>query len=237
MKDNEYFDTINNNRKAYWLGFLWADGYCWIRQRNRHNEYGLKLDLSSVDKKHLEKFSKDIGIYTPIKTYEKYKNAFSSCNSVCRASIYNKHLVLTLQEKYGLIPRRKDPSKMLNNMPEDFQKDFIRGLLDADGSFTAYKTRDEKYEYNKFNITFGGNEKLLRYIEDVFIKNKLIPEYKRKLSKRHPDRDGEFYELKLSGGRTFISVLSWLYDNSDIYLDRKKEKFEKLKKERYNEDC
>lgn len=32
-EDNHYFDKIDTKQKAYWIGFLWSDGYCSIRQR------------------------------------------------------------------------------------------------------------------------------------------------------------------------------------------------------------
>ena len=43
-----YFDKIDTPDKAYWLGFIWADGYIAKRERKQPNgcvriEYNLKL--------------------------------------------------------------------------------------------------------------------------------------------------------------------------------------------------
>jgi hypothetical protein len=107
---NNYFEYIDNSHKAYWLGFLWADGYVWKRIRNRGVEYGLKLDLSSIDYDMLVQFKKDLNIYTDIKSYTPYKNSFSTTNGVCRCSYYNKTMVSMLMDKYGIIPHRTETS-------------------------------------------------------------------------------------------------------------------------------
>lgn len=133
---------------------------------------------------------------------------------------------MTLQEKYGIIPKRNDPRKLLDNIPKELQKDFIRGLLDADGSFTVYATTNNAVKYN---LSFGGNKDILKYIENVLIENKLISKYKRKTYKRHEERDGYYFNIRICGKQNVFNALSWLYDDSIIYLDRKKEKYEKYK--------
>ena len=50
--DESYFKNIDTEEKAYWLGFLYADGY--VRKRQRNSEMRLKLGIKDLD--HLEKF-------------------------------------------------------------------------------------------------------------------------------------------------------------------------------------
>ena len=44
-----YFDKIDSPDKAYWLGFIWADGYIAKRTRTQNGhtriEYNLKLAI------------------------------------------------------------------------------------------------------------------------------------------------------------------------------------------------
>ena len=49
-----YFDSIDTEEKAYWLGFLFADGA--ITQYN--HSYDIELSLKIDDKEHVEKFAK-----------------------------------------------------------------------------------------------------------------------------------------------------------------------------------
>ena len=50
--DVHVFDTIDSEEKAYWLGFLMADGYV----RSDSNVIG--IELSYVDIDHMKKFKK-----------------------------------------------------------------------------------------------------------------------------------------------------------------------------------
>lgn len=47
--DEHVFDVIDTEEKAYWLGFLTADGYIY----SRDNTFG--ISLASIDKHHVEK--------------------------------------------------------------------------------------------------------------------------------------------------------------------------------------
>ena len=227
--DNTYFDIIDNSHKAYWLGFLWCDGYVW--KRNRHNtiEYGMKLDLTGSDYELLTILKNDIGIHTSIKTYSSYKNT----NKVCRCSYYNQHLVTILMNKYGIIPHRTDVSKLLTNIPKEFEKDFIRGCLDADGSFSLYHCIDNNYDNTlKATIDFGGTEQLLNFIWNHLSQNNLTSSQQRpKINQRHENRDGSFRDMRLCGKQQVRKILSYLYDDADIYLSRKYNKYQQMKEE------
>lgn len=240
---SNYFDSIDNKCKAYWIGFIWSDGYVWVRNRSKKEgtftkEYGFKLDLCDVDESHLYKLKDNMKIKTSIKNYSNYKNTFSSKNGVSRISCYDKHLVLTMQEKYGIIPNRNDANKLINNIPKEYYKDFIRGVMDADGSFSKYVSHNSKRNNDeiKYNITLGGTETLLRFMEKVLVKQGLLLNMttERKLQKRHKDKDGNFLSIKISGKNNFYNILNWLYEDANIYLDRKYDKFINYKKEDFN---
>lgn len=229
--ENNYFDKIDNSHKAYWIGFLWCDGYIWERIRSDRHEYGMKLDLSIEDYDLLVQFKNDIKIHTDIKQYAPYRNGFGG-NGICRCSYYNKHLVLTLINKYGIIPHRTDISKLLQNIPKEFEKDFIRGCLDADGSFTLYHCIDRTFYTTKATVDFGGTEELLYFIWNHLLKQKVVSSKKcPKFYHRHKDRDGVYKSLKLSGKQQTRKILSYLYDDAEIYLPRKYNKYQSMKEE------
>ncbi len=50
--DDNIFSTIDNHDKAYWLGFIAADGSIPTSKNNQ-----LKIGLSEIDINHLEKFN------------------------------------------------------------------------------------------------------------------------------------------------------------------------------------
>ena len=112
-------------------------------------------------------------------------------------------------------------------MPERLIKYFIRGVMDADGTFCHYTIQEEGYIANKYIINLCGSEMLLRFVEGYLIKMGLINDVERKLYKRHKeeDRDARCRALKLSGKNNVVSVLKHLYKDADIYLDRKYDKY------------
>lgn len=223
-----YFDEINSADKAYWIGFIWCDGYLGIRHRNnRRTEYNLKLSLKKDDYTHLEKFNECINGKYKVNFY-KFKSFDNKESMECRLFITNQYLGKVLSNKYLLVPHRNDCSKLLQNIPERYSKDFIRGILDADGSFSTYICNDNQRLTQKYIIQFGGNEQLLKWIEQIFIKEQLINNIERKLSHRHPDRDETFRTLTLSGKKNVTNILNWLYQNSNIYLERKYIKYLKI---------
>lgn len=67
--NQNYFEKIDTEWKAYWLGFLYADGTNRIHKNEKKNkmEYVVKIGLSSVDINHLYKFRKSLQNDSPIK--------------------------------------------------------------------------------------------------------------------------------------------------------------------------
>ena len=227
--NKEYFDKIDSSDKAYWIGFIWSDGSVMYRKR-KSEEYLLKIDLAHRDYEHLKKFNENIEGEYEVKTYYN-KTSFSEHSKICRISVYNKHFVKNLMDKYGIFSYRTDATKILSEIPKEYKKDFIRGIFDADGSFSAYTLIDKKKGYilNKKTLRFGATVEILRYIEDYLIENGVINNFKRKLTKRHEERDGCYFQLSLSGKQNVMDTLDLLYKNSDVFLDRKYEKYMKMK--------
>lgn len=85
------FETIDTEEKAYWLGFLYADGSV------GSNDDRIELGLAERDFHHIEKFRNFIGINNKISYREKtksYRYAFKSQN--CKQDLINK----------GCVPRK-----------------------------------------------------------------------------------------------------------------------------------
>ena len=88
--------------------------------------------------------------------------------------------------------------------------DFIRGYCDGDGYLGAYK-KDGKM---KTDISFVGTKLFLIDLEEFLG----ISGYIR--NKSYGDNTNQAYELKYSGTKARM-VARLLYENSNIYLDRK----------------
>ncbi len=58
----DYFEIIDTYEKAYWLGFLFADGWIAIEHKKSGDYYRMGLQLSYKDKDVLQRFCKSIGL-------------------------------------------------------------------------------------------------------------------------------------------------------------------------------
>jgi hypothetical protein len=63
--DFDFFEKIDNELKAYWLGFLYADG-C-ILPVNKYGEQEFKIALAKEDLEILEHFKEDLHSSYPIR--------------------------------------------------------------------------------------------------------------------------------------------------------------------------
>lgn len=148
LKFNEYiFDSIDTEEKAYWLGFIFADGCISSFDSEGKNRHTVELSLKESDKEHLDKFNKfveheDINHVKINKA--KCTNNGVICNR-CRWSVRNKHLWEILNS-YGCTPKKslilKFPSLSIF---KDYSliKHFIRGYWDGDGCL-SYQDKEHK---------------------------------------------------------------------------------------------
>lgn len=223
--NKNFFDTINTEDKAYWLGFIWCDGYICRSNRKGYDTYDFKLDLAIQDKKHIEKFKNSLNSEHPIKIY-KSKSYFNKEKDTVVARIYiaNRYFAKTLYDKYILIPDRHDTEKLIKNIPESLIRHFIRGVLEADGSISDYYAQEKrlKIKTRKMAIRFYTYENLLIFIREHFIEKGLSKSHQQ-FRKRHEDRDGYACELSYTGNKQVRKILNYLYEDATVFLDRKKE--------------
>jgi hypothetical protein len=224
--NEHFFDMIDNEKKAYWLGFIWCDGYMAIRNRKNRNStsYEFKLTLKEEDDGHLEKFNQDLGGSYKINYYN-MSSGFVSGRKEARLLITNQHFGKTLVEKYGLVPHRTDCSKIIQSIPEHLMQHFIRGVVEADGTFCKYRITEKGYGVDKYRVSIGTNEDILRTIEKHLMDKNIINVSERKLYQRHEGADGEYRTLEISGKTQCLNILNYIYEDANVYLDRKYDRY------------
>jgi hypothetical protein len=116
--EHNIFDLIDTEEKAYWLGFILADGN--ISKRLIH----LNINLGMNDKGHLEKFLLFMGSSAPLGV------TTSGC---CRLSLTSKQLVSRLVA-IGINPRKSLSTRSIHaKIPVELHRHYWRGLVDGDG--------------------------------------------------------------------------------------------------------
>lgn len=213
--DSSFFSDINTEEKAYWLGFIVADGYLM--------EDGLRIALSTKDINHLEEFKKAIKSDHPISITA--SNGFDVETSVCVIAIYSTEIVKQLN-KLGLTNNKTFDAKFPILKPELIHH-FARGFFDGDGSISTYQVFNNKPHcpnyYTKYEVTFTGTIDFLSDIKSYMIQAGLNPDVK--LQQRHKDRDNNVRTLKYSGKRNAQKIFSYLYKDATVFLQRKYVRF------------
>ena len=128
--DFDFFEKIDNEEKAYWLGFMFADGYI-VNYDNYYGEDVLGLSVSLKDQKILEKFKKSIKATNPIKCYQ--KKDFGE--PMVRLQMSSQKTVDDLIS-HGCVKQKSLILEPPKKIPKELIPHFIRGLFDGDGCIT-----------------------------------------------------------------------------------------------------
>lgn len=188
------FKIIDTEEKAYWLGFLYADGCV------GSVESKIELSLAERDFHHIEKFRNFIGINNKISYRPKTKAyRYSFRSESCKQDLINK----------GCVPKKslilKYPT--YEQVPKKFSKDFIRGYFDGDGWFTNTPSCFQAGIIGTIDFIKG----FLDNIEDINKNNKIFICNRENGTKRYVF--GAYQDV--------FNFLNWIYKDAKIYLDRK----------------
>lgn len=203
------FDSIDTEEKAYWLGFIFADGTINSSplEASKKKSYTFELSLKESDFCHLEKLRKLLNTPRPILRSE----------NRCRLLVNSKHFWSTLNN-YGCTPRKsltlKFPDESIFKS-KDLIRHFIRGYFDGDGCI-SYANK----EHTILNMQLLGTKSFLQQL--VYY----LPEEFRNLTLRHNhnNENEETFLINTSNKKAY-RFFKYLYKGSKIYLDRKYSRF------------
>lgn len=193
------FSEIKTEEDAYWLGFIYADGY--VSDGNN-----FELSLQKNDEEHLQK----------LRTYLELTTKISVDSFRCRLIYKNKTFVENLKN-LGVVPRK---SLILtfpyNKIPDELIKHFIRGYFDGDGSISIYNVQKITMISKVVSVSLLGTKDFLDGVR------KYSPIQFGKYIKNNGSENTLVLSTAHKKGFIFIN---WLYQNSTIYLDRKYKKY------------
>jgi len=201
LKINEnYFKKWSSNM-TYILGFIFADGSI---TKITHNGCSDKLSFGQN--------KKDIDILRKIKQELSAEQTLSITQDAVYFSIYSQIIVDDLK-KLGVSYRksfRKSRGK-IPDIPQKYTQDFIRGIVDGDGSINFNKKGRPQ-----FNIC--GKREVM-----TFIRNHLFSRFdiysKIAQAKYYGKKYNLFYIAY--GSNSAKTLINYLYTNASLYLERK----------------
>lgn len=209
-----YFEKIDTEEKAYWLGFIAADGHV----NNEKGKKFLMVSSSTKDSYHLEKLIKAIGGSQKIKfRYDKKsKDKLISELLICSAKIsqdlFNKGMLR--RKTYSL-----DWDDCTAEIPEKFINHFIRGFFDGDGCIHYNKKLNNK-GFNIICKSYPFLERMHKYISEHSGINKTPLIYRKSC---------DIHYISRGGVKVILKIYDFLYKNATIFLERKRDIFEDIK--------
>lgn len=206
--NNRFFQNIDTEQKAYWLGFMFADGFV---SRGKRNNFITSIELEEKDKSHIEKFKNTINhknkLYYSSRTYTKTWKILISSKEMFDDLI-----------SHGCVERKSLILDWPMHVPNDLIRHFIRGYFDGDGCIMI-----TKYGWA---INFTSSSLFLNKLKTFF--EKMGCGIRKINLWKTNNKSGQLVYSKKSD---LNLILDFMYKDATIYLDRKFNLYNKRRKE------
>lgn len=224
--DDNYFENIDSQKKAYWLGWLITDGYV-VSQLNTkrqgvHTTNHIGLHLQKNDCSVLEEFRTELKATYPISTREsrvyKGKNGKNvNSKESCTFEFSSAKMIQDLA-KYGIHQNKTYDVIFPKELDSKYYPGFIAGVISGDGCIDIKKNRKGFI----LRCTIAGNKDLLDNIKNILVKeigfnaDKQTTKYKS---------TAQLYRLELNQTET-INLYKWFNQNGVKLMERKNKMIE-----------
>ena len=195
--NENYFDSIDHQNKAYIIGLLIADG-C------RGKDYSITISLQESDVGILKKINTELGSNRPL-GYRNLSEKNPNHSNQYVLSFNGIHITGEL-EKYGITHKKDFTTFFPVPIPEEYYSHLIRGILDGDGCIYKKECR----------CSITGNNDLIIGLKD-YIESTLNVHCG--ISSRY--KDTMTRDLRISGRNQVKKFLDYIYKDAELYIDRK----------------
>lgn len=196
----DYFENIDSEEKAYWLGWIISDGA--ITNQPEKSKFQLEITIKQEDEEILHLLEKDLNVFNKV---------YPSQQIYSRFSLGCKKIVQDLA-KMG-ISQNKSFIVKVPNFDEKYNSAFIRGIFDGDGGFTTY-TRSSGQKCQE--LSFCGNEYVITWVLHTLLKN--IPN----LTHNSITKENSIKRIRWSSKKDIKLIRDYIYKNhNNHYLKRK----------------
>lgn len=192
--DYKYFEKIDSEKKAYFLGLILSDGNI-SKTTNR-----VVIGLNKKDSYILDAFKKDIGSDNAIRYYSVFDKRKNKYNSVSVFQISNINIKNDLN-RLGISHDKSNKFYFTTIAKNKNFNHFLRGLVDGDGYISKNKNR----------VSLISTKEFLDFIQNYF-------RFKR--TKLYKLKDN-IYRLSLQNRKSVLKFLDFIYNKSTVHLTRK----------------
>lgn len=213
--NERFFQEINSEEKAYFLGLLISDGNVFKDGTGRQASISITLDLN--DEYLLQDFKTILNANTAIG-----KDGRGCGQIAVRSNIMAEDLA-----QYGVVPRKSYITYLPLNIDNAFMSHLIRGIFDGDGHIEAkINPKTNKYLHG---FSLCGSHKLMEDIANYCFKELHLKTY----PKVYDYKDRNLSDIHIQSINDMYLFGEWLYKDATIYMKRKKEIYDNFK-QHYN---
>lgn len=200
-----YFQFIDSEVKAYWLGFIYADGFLTYNKERRNYELG--IEIHTDDKYILDLLNYELGNSHKITSRKRNIsfNGYDYISNCSRIRVYSKDICDDLIA-HGIVPDKTNSNKHPLIQDDILFLHFLRGFLDGDGCIYQKDNKLQAVHFTNANVPFL--EYVQKRLDSLNIKSTIYREKDKK------------YRLNISliDSKMFLDLI---YKNSSIKLERK----------------
>ncbi len=201
--NQKFFEKIDTEEKAYWLGFLFADGNVFIKKAIHR----IAINIHKKDVEHISKWHRSIGSCQNI----------TSCGDMVR-SIHHSEKMCNDLITLGCVPC-KSLVLRFPDLDSSLARHFVRGYFDGDGSIYWHKSKNKKN--GGVRLSFVGTDMFLNHLQwEVFFT--LGCAYKELQS---TGNNKLAFQLMIGGYQEAVKIADWMYADAHIFLDRKHQRY------------
>ena len=213
---NHDFFSIDCESSFYWAGFIAADGSL----QNKKYSKVLKITLSKKDENHLKKFKEHINCNNPIKTYMVKPSKLVTKICYCSEIQIVSHKIFYDLSKFNIVPNKTKIYDLPNWLIDHpLVHHFMRGYFDGDGCLTSCGLSKNR-TITQANFSIIGNYNFINKYQQILIQNNITNTTKI-------IKYDNIYKLNYCGNNNIRKIFKFLFNNSNIWLDRKYNLFQK----------
>ena len=212
--DEEYFKYIDSHNKAYFLGFICADG-C-IYRRNDHQGM-LSIAVKDIDIEILNNFKQSIKTSKPISIVKQ-----SEKTTMATLQLTSDILVEDLLELGVGVRKTFDLSikNIIQKMPKKFIPSFILGYFDGDGSIDIPQNNTISKSHIRISAPLKSLKDFKDILKDFEIDTKIVVD-----KRKYKEPFGSLEVINTTNKYLFLKLIYSFYEDS---LSRKKERSKEL---------
>lgn len=203
--NENYFENIDTEEKAYILGLIYADGY--IGESNN-------FALSMKDEHIVRDVAKALSFSGEIRICD--RGGFENSKECYRLNFSNAKITSDLK-KHGVCTSKLLTLNKIPSIKDELYRHFLRGYFDGDGSIGSYiskkVSKGKLYSYKRLKMSLISTESFILEIKNRFNLNGSIRDSKTK----------ELKYLYLEGKEDLSKLYELMYKDATIFLNRKKE--------------